>query len=150
LTYEPKDAGYEARVRASFARQEFMATIGADLVLVEPGAVDIELPFGTHLTQQHGYVHAGAIAGAIDSACGYAALTLMDADTAVLTVEFKINLLERAAGERFVARGRVVRPGRTLTTCRGDAFACADGAERHVATVVATMISLRGHGRMSG
>jgi uncharacterized protein (TIGR00369 family) len=115
------DADVEARVRRSFARQEYMAAIGAELVHVAAGEVDIALPFSERLTQQDGYLHAGVVAGAADSACGYAALTTMAAEAEVLTVEFKINLLAPAAGERLVARGRVVRTGRTLTVCRGDA-----------------------------
>jgi uncharacterized protein (TIGR00369 family) len=143
--YEPSDPDFEARIRASFAQQRFMATIGASIAHVAPGEVDLELGFDERLTQQHGYLHAGVVAAALDSACGYAAYTLMDADAGVLTVEFKLNLLEPAAGERFAARGRVIRAGRTLTVCRGDAYARAgDGeGERHVATLAATMMAVR-------
>jgi uncharacterized protein (TIGR00369 family) len=133
----------EERVRQSFARQEYMRTIGAALLHVAPGEVDIALPFGEHLTQQDGYLHAGVVAGATDSACGYAALTTMDADAEVLTVEFKINLLAPAAGDRLIARGRVVRAGRTLTVCRGEAVTVTDGREKHVATLTATLIAAR-------
>ena len=129
-------------MRASFARQSLMATLGARLAHVAPGEVDVELAFDDRLTQQHGYLHAGALTAALDSACGYAALTLMPEEAAVLTVEFKVNLLAPAAGERFVARGRVVRAGRTLTVCRGDAGAFAGDEERHVATMTATMMAL--------
>jgi uncharacterized protein (TIGR00369 family) len=132
----------EARVRRSFARQEYMATLGADLVHVAAGEVDIAVPFGERLTQQDGYLHAGVVAGAIDSACGYAALTTMAAEAEVLTVEFKINLLAPAAGEPLVARGRVLRSGRTLTVCRGDAVTISDGREKHVATLTATLIAI--------
>jgi uncharacterized protein (TIGR00369 family) len=132
----------EARVRRSFAHQEYMATLGADLVHVAAGEVDIAVPFSERLTQQDGYLHAGVVAGAIDSACGYAALTTMAAEAEVLTVEFKINLLAPAAGERLVARGRVLRSGRTLTVCRGDAVTISDGREKHVATLTATMIAI--------
>jgi uncharacterized protein (TIGR00369 family) len=131
----------EARVRRSFARQEYMATLGADLVHVAAGEVDIAVPFSERLTQQDGYLHAGVVAGALDSACGYAALTTMAAEAEVLTVEFKINLLAPAAGERLVARGRVLRSGRTLTVC-GDAVTISDGCEKHVATLTATMIAI--------
>jgi uncharacterized protein (TIGR00369 family) len=120
-----------------------MAAIGAELVHVAPGEVDIAVSFSDRLTQQDGYLHAGVVAGATDSACGYAALTLMDAEAEVLTVEFKINLLAPAAGERMLARGRVVRSGRTLTVCRGEAVTIGDGREQHVATVTATMIAIR-------
>ena len=137
------ESGAEERVRRSFARQGYMAAIGAELVHVAPGEVDIAVPFSDRLTQQDGYLHAGVVAGATDSACGYAALTLMDADAEVLTVEFKINLLAPAAGERLIARGRVVRAGRTLTVCRGEAVTIGDGVERHVATLTATLIAIR-------
>lgn len=130
-------------MRASFARQQFMATIGAELVHVAAGAVDIELPIVESLGQQNGFVHAGVVAGVTDSACGYAAATLMDADVDVLTAEFKINLLAPAQGERLVARGRVLRAGRTLTVCRGEAFAVAGGEDHLIATMLATMMSLR-------
>jgi uncharacterized protein (TIGR00369 family) len=123
-----------------------MAAIGAELVHVAPGEVDIALPFSDELTQQDGYLHAGVVAGATDSACGYAALTVMDGEAEVLTVEFKINLLAPAAGERLIARGRVIRSGRTLTVCRGEAVAIRDGREKHVATLTATLIAMR-HGR---
>jgi uncharacterized protein (TIGR00369 family) len=131
----------EARVQQSFARQGYMATIGAQLVHVAHGEVDIALPFDDRLTQQDGFLHAGVVAGVSDSACGYAALTTMEPGAEVLTVEFKINLLAPAAGERLVARGRVLRAGRTLTVCRADAFTINEGKEKHVATVIATLIA---------
>jgi uncharacterized protein (TIGR00369 family) len=136
----------EERVRASFARQGLLATLGARVTRVAPGEVDVEIAFDERLTQQHGYLHAGALTTALDSACGYAALTLMPEETAVLTVEFKVNLLAPAAGERFLARGRVVRAGRTLTVCRGDAVAFDGDEERHVATMTATMMGLGSRG----
>lgn len=136
----------EARVRASFARQAFMATIGATLESVAPGEVVIALPFRDDLTQQHGFVHAGVVSAVVDSACGFAALTMMDDDAAVLSVEYKVNLLAPAAGERFRAVGRVVRAGRTITVCSGELHAHrADGTTRHVAVMQATMMSVR-HG----
>ena len=118
-----------------------MATIGAELVHVAPGEVDIALPFSKQLTQQDGFLHAGVVAGAADSACGYAALTTMEPGAEVLTVEFKINLLAPAAGERFLVRGRVLRAGRTLTVCRAEAVTIIDGEEKHVATLTATLIA---------
>ncbi|HET8630615.1 MAG TPA: PaaI family thioesterase [Thermomicrobiales bacterium] len=141
--FEPRDPGFAARVRASFARQTAMATLGARLVAVAPGAVEIALPFRADLAQQHGYLH-GAITTAIaDSACGYAALSLLPAGAEVLTVEYKVNFLAPAAGLAFVARGRVTKPGRTLTVCAGDVVARdADGRERPVATMLATMMAL--------
>ena len=136
----------EERVRASLARQGLLATLGAQVARVASCEVDVELAFDERLTQQHGYLHAGALTAALDSACGYAALTLMPEEAAVLTVEFKVNLLAPAAGERFLARGRVVRAGRTLTVCRGEAAAFAGGEERHVATMIATMMAVGSRG----
>ena len=136
------DGDVEARIRRSFARQGYMTAIGAELVHVAEGEVDIVLPFSERLTQQDGYIHAGVVAGVTDSACGYAALTTMEANAEVLTVEFKINLLAPAAGEQLVARGRVLRSGRTLTVCRGDAVTISDGEEKHVATLTATLMAI--------
>jgi uncharacterized protein (TIGR00369 family) len=138
----PADAGYESRVRASFARQRVMDTIGAVLVRVEPGSVEIALPYRADLTQQHGFIHAGVVATILDSACGYAAFSLMPADVAVLTVEYKINLLRPASGDRLVARARVVRPGKTLTVCTGDVFAQIGDSEKVVATMLATVMAV--------
>jgi uncharacterized protein (TIGR00369 family) len=137
------DAGAETRVRESFVRQAYMQTVGAELVHVAEGEVDIALAFSDRLVQQHGFLHAGVVAGVTDSACGYAALTRMESGAEVLTVEFKLDLLAPAAGERLVARGRIIRSGRTLTVCRGDAFTTSDGREKHVATMTATMIAVR-------
>ncbi|PYS76596.1 MAG: phenylacetic acid degradation protein [Acidobacteria bacterium] len=140
--FEARDTEYEARVRASFARQRVMATIGAALARVVPGEVEIELLFREDLTQQHGYLHAGVVAAVVDSACGYAALTLAPAGAEVVSVEFKLNLLAPAVGERFVARARVKRAGRSITVCAGDLFAAAGGAEKAVATMLATMMTV--------
>lgn len=139
--FQPRDPDFAARVAASFARQQAMATVGARLARVLPGAVEIELPFRADLTQQHGYLHAGIVTAVIDSACGYAALSLMPAGVEVLSVEFKVNLLAPAQGERFVARGRVLRAGRTITVCAGDLFAVSDAQEKLVATMLATMFA---------
>jgi uncharacterized protein (TIGR00369 family) len=139
------DPNSEARVRASFAKQQFMATLGASLTLVQPGEVCIELPFRADLTQQHGFLHAGVVTSVIDSACGYAALTLMPPDRAVLSVEFKVNLLVPAQGPAFLARGRVVRAGRTLTVCTGELRVV--GSESVVAMMQATMMAVEGRTR---
>lgn len=146
MTFTAQDPAYEERIRASFDRQRFMATIGARLVRVAPGEVDIGLDVRPDLEQQHGFMHAGALAAAADSACGYAALSLMAPGTAVLSVEFKINLLAPAAGDRMLARGRVIRPGRTITVCWGEVVAIAAESERIVATMVATMMTVRDRG----
>jgi uncharacterized protein (TIGR00369 family) len=132
------------RVHASFARQGVMATLGAELGEVAAGRVAIAVPVEPRLSQQHGFLHAGVVVTVLDSACGYAALTLMPSDAEVLTVELKINLLAPAAGDRVVAEGEVVRAGGTLTTCRGDAYAEQDGERTHVATMLATMVRRRG------
>jgi uncharacterized protein (TIGR00369 family) len=141
---EPRVADYEARVRASFGRQRFMETIGARLVRVAAGEVEIELPCRADLTQQHGFVHAGVVTALADTACGYAAFTLMPAGVGVLSVEYKINLLAPARGELLVARGRVVRPGRTLTVCAGEVFARQAGEATLAATLLGTMMTVRG------
>ena len=146
----PQDPGFEARVRGSFAQQAVMETLGARLLRVAPGEVDIELPFRADLTQQNGFLHAGIVTTVLDSACGYAAFTLMPADAGVLSIEFKVNLLAPAQGERVVARGRVVRAGRTISVCQGDAFAVRDGEERHVATMTGTMMTVLPRGGASG
>ena len=139
----PLDAATVARVRASFDRQGAMTTLGAELADVAAGRVAIGLPIGPRLSQQDGLLHAGVVVAALDSACGYAALTLMPDDAEVLTVELKANLLAPASGDRLVAEGEVVRAGSTLTVCRGEAFAL-QGADRvHVATMLATMVRRR-------
>lgn len=130
----------EARCRASFARQQAMATIGASVRSVAAGDVELEMPFSEKLTQQHGFIHAGVITMLADTACGFAALSLMPDDAAVLTTEFKINLLSPAKGERFVARGRVVRPGKTLMVCLGEVFAEGAGGRKQVALMTASMM----------
>ena len=142
--FDPRDPSFEARVRASFARQRAMQTIGARLVRVEPGEVELELSFREDLTQQHGFLHAGIVTTLVDSACGYAALSLMDNESAVLSVEYKVNLLAPAIGERMRAIGRVIKPGRTLLVCTGDVIAVAGDEETHVAAMQATMMAVRG------
>ena len=119
----------EERVRTSFAKQGLMATLGARLESVSPGLVEIVLNPQPAVSQQHGFVHAGAVSAIADSAAGYAALSLMPAGTGVLTTEFKINLLAPAAGDRILARGRVVKAGRTLTLAQSDVFAETNGQE---------------------
>jgi uncharacterized protein (TIGR00369 family) len=130
----------ESAVRESFARQAVMASIGAVLEKVGPGDVTISLPFDRAWTQQNGFVHAGILTTILDSACGYAAMSLLPAGTDVLSVEFKTNLLAPATGERFEARARVKRSGRTLSVAAADAFAISSGEERLVATMLATIM----------
>lgn len=143
MTHSVRDPNYEERVRSSFAAQAFMGTLGALLERIAPGEVTISLPGRPELTQQHGFLHAGAIATIADSACGYAALTLMEPGAAVLSVEFKLNLLAPAEGSRFTAVSRVVRAGRTLTVCSAEVRALGAGAESVVAIMQSTMIAVR-------
>jgi uncharacterized protein (TIGR00369 family) len=143
LAFTASFSGYETKVRESFARQQFMATIGAELVRVAPGEVDIGLRPEPRLTQQHGFLHAGVVVAVVDSACGYAALALMDEAADVLTVELKVNLLAPASGDLLLARGRVLRSGKTLTVCSGEAVAVTDGGEQSVATLLTTMMAVR-------
>lgn len=142
--FQPRHLAYKARVEESFRKQGVMATLGASLQLIEPGVVDIALDWAEGLTQQHGFLHAGVVATALDSACGYAGLTLMPEDAAVLTIEFKINLLAPSAGERFRMEGRVLKPGRTITVCEGRAFALQGEQEKLVATMACTLMAVSG------
>jgi uncharacterized protein (TIGR00369 family) len=142
--FEPQDPAFAERVRASFDKQGAMHTIGATLADIAPGRVVIELPWQQALTQQHGFLHAGMLAAALDSACGYAASTLMPADAGVLTIEFKINLLAPAQGERFRMEGLVVKPGRTITVTEGRAYALHQGREKLIATMGATLMTITG------
>jgi len=140
----PPNPHFAERVRDSFARQAAMRLIGATLVEVGPGAVTIDLPVREDLTQQHRYVHGGIVGMIADSAGGYAAFTLMPAEASVLTVEYKINMLAPATGERLEARGTVVKSGHTLSIARADVFGVANGEERLVATMQQTLMVMHG------
>jgi len=140
----PVDAAFADRVRDSFARQPFMALMGAQMVAVTPGRVEIVLPYGEGVTQQLGYFHGGAIGAIADSAGGYAAFTLFPANSSVLTVEYKINIMAPGQGERLVAVGEVVRSGRTLTIARVEVFAERAGVRTHCATSTQTLFCLHG------
>jgi uncharacterized protein (TIGR00369 family) len=137
-----------ARVRDSIDRQGMMATLGVELVAVERGRVELALRHDERFTQQHGFMHAGAVAAVLDSACGYAAYSVMPPEASVLTVTYTINLLAPAAGRRFAVTGSVVRSGRTLVVCRGEAY--ADGADRPFAAMQATMTALYDRPGISG
>ena len=141
-SFEPKDPHFEARVKASFARQQTMHTLGIEITDIRAGEIELRMPQMAAYTQQHGFTHAGIIATALDSACGYAAFSLMPQDAAVLTVEFKTNLIAPAKGEYFLFRARVVKPGRTITVCDSQAFAVESGEERLVATMTGTLMAL--------
>lgn len=148
--FTARDPDFEARVRRSFAMQGFMQTIGARLLHVAPGEVDLALEASPAVGQQHGFVHAGAVAGLADTACGYAALTLMAPAVGVLTVEFKINLLAPAKAPRLVALGRVVKPGRSLTVAQAEVFGEGTGGERtRVALLTATLATIAGRDGIS-
>jgi uncharacterized protein (TIGR00369 family) len=136
----PVASAIEQRIRGAFARQGMMTTIGASLVAVREGEVEIALPFSAALTQQHGFIHGGVVTTIVDSACGFAALSMMPAEAAVLTIEFKVNLLSPAKGESLRAVGRVVRAGRTLMVCIGDVFAEEAGRSKQVALMTTTMM----------
>ena len=142
--FQPHDPQYAQRVRASFERQQAMKTIGAFLAEIEPGRAVIELPYSQALTQQHGFMHAGMIAAALDSACGYAASTLMAHDVGILTIEYKINLIAPGKGQLFRMEGMVVKPGRTITVVEGRAYAIDDGKKKLIATMTATEMTITG------
>ncbi len=149
-SFEPRDPDFEARVRASFARQQVMQTLGITITALSPGRVELNLPFDKAFTQQHGFLHAGVMATALDSACGYAAFSLMAADEAVLTVEFKTNLIAPAEGARFRVVGEVLKPGRTLSVAEGRAYALRDDGARLVASMTATLMAVRGRESVQG
>jgi uncharacterized protein (TIGR00369 family) len=143
-SFVPAVPEFAARVRDSFARQGAMHTLGARLEAVAPGRVVIAFDWAEALTQQHGFIHAGMVATALDSACGYAGFSLMPADAAVLTIEFKINLLAPAKGQHFRAVGSVIKPGRTITVCEGHFYAIDNGREKLAATMGCTLMAVTG------
>jgi len=142
--FKPLNPQYESRVRDSFARQGAMRLIGARLAEVRPGYCAIELPYRADLTQQHGYVHAGIISAIVDTAGGYAGFTLFPEDASVLTVEYKLNLLAPAVGERLIAQAEVVKPGRTLAITRGEVYAHAGGKRTLCAIMQQTLVVMTG------
>jgi uncharacterized protein (TIGR00369 family) len=140
----PQNPEFERLVRDSFEAQEVMRTLGARLTRVASGEVDIELPYREALTQQHGFLHAGVVTAVLDSACGYAALSLMPLGVGVLSVEFKVNLLAPARGEVLVARGHVLRAGRTISVCQADGIMRSGSSEAPIATMLATIMTVAG------
>lgn len=143
MNFQPKDENFVEKVRENFAVQTVMETIGARLKRIEAGEIEIELPYRKDLTQQNGFLHAGIITTIADSACGYAALSLMPEDADVLSIEFKVNLLSPAIGERFLARGKVLRAGKNIFVVQGDVFAIKEGQEKHVSTMLGTMMCVQ-------
>ncbi len=148
--FQPRDPNYAERVRASFRLQHAMSLIGAEMALVEPGYVEIHLPHKAEITQQHGFIHGGVVGMIADSAAGYAANTLTPADTSVLTVEYKMNLVAPADGQRLVARGEVVRPGRTLIVTRADVYAIRDEQWTLCAIMQQTIMAMQGKSERAG
>ncbi len=143
MTFSAQDPDFDRRVRASFARQQVMATLGIEISRLSPGAIELTMPYAAAYTQQHGFVHAGIVATALDSACGYAAFSLMPANAGVLTVEFKTSLLAPARGQRFLFQAQVVKPGKSLTFCEARALAEDGNAERRqVASMTATLMAV--------
>jgi uncharacterized protein (TIGR00369 family) len=141
--FVPKDPGYDARVRASFALQMAMATLGIEISQLSPGEIEFTMPYSAAYTQQHGFMHAGIMTTALDSACGYAAFSLMPVNAEVLTVEFKTSLMAPAQAQRFVFQAHVVKPGKTLTFCEAKALAIdGDSEPRLVASMTATMMAI--------
>ena len=144
MAYQVSNPRFAEDIKQSFAQQSIMNLIGAELSLLEPGIIEITLPYRVDLTQQHGYLHAGIVTTIADSAAGYAAYSLMPAGAEVLSVEFKVNLLRPARGKSFLASAEVIKPGRTLTVARADAFGIAESGNRElVATMLATIICLQ-------
>jgi len=148
--FQPKSNNFSTRVKDSFARQTAMQTLGIEIDTVQAGEVTLSMPYNTTLTQQHGFIHAGVITTGMDSAAGYAAFSLMADDAAVLTVEFKVNLLSPASGESFLFKGSVIKPGRTLTFTEAKAYAVNAGQEKLIATMSATMMAVVGRGEIKG
>ena len=140
--FEPKNPDYRKLATATFARQQAMRTLGISIARIDPGEVDLSMPYASQFTQQNGFVHAGITTAGLDTACGIAAFTLMPEGSDVLTVEFKTNLLAPAKGERLAFRAHVIKPGRTLTVCEARAFAESGGVETLIATMTATMMAL--------
>ena len=140
---------FAQRIRTSFDKQGMMKTLGATLGMISSGAVEIELRPSPAIAQQHGFVHAGAITAIADNACGFSVLSLMPEGTGVLTTEFKLNLVAPAAGDLIVARGRVVKAGRTLSLTQAEVFAVSEGQEKLVALMTATMMNIRGRDGIS-
>ena len=143
MPHQPRNPAFAEEIKQSFVKQTIMGLIGAELSRVEPGVIEITLPYRADLTQQHGYLHAGIVTTIGDSACGYAAYSLMPPNSEVLSVEFKVNLLRPAKGRQFLASAEVVKSGKTLTVVRADVFGIDEEGKRElVATMLGTMICL--------
>lgn len=142
--FVPADENYREKVEKSFDRQQAMETIGISLEKVEPGRVVLNMPYNEAYTQQHGFVHAGILSTALDSACGYAAFSLMPEEAAVLSIEYKVNLLAPAKGEKFIIKGQVLKAGKTVTVCQAEAYSVNGGEKKLVAQMTGTMMTIIG------
>lgn len=142
MKLEPRDKNFAEKVKKSFSEQAVMNLIGAEIFSIKPGKVRIKLPFSKNLTQQNNFIHAGIITTIVDSACGYAAFSLMPENSSVLSVEFKVNLLRPAIGDYFLASGKVIKSGKTLSVVSGDVFAFDKDEKKHIAAMTATMMCL--------
>jgi uncharacterized protein (TIGR00369 family) len=149
FSFIPKDKQYEAKVKDSFESQQVMETVGARVLGIMPGQVELEFGYHTKLTQQHGFIHAGIVSTVLDSTCGYAAFSLIPKDTSVLTIEFKINLFSPAQGEKFIAIGKVKKAGRTITVCVGYLFAVSNNQRKLVATMTGTLMTIPDRGDLN-
>lgn len=139
-------AAIRARVEANFTRQPALHSMGAELTRIDHGSVELEMPYSEKMTQQYGWLHGGAIAAGLDSACGLAAYTLIDPDVSVLTIEFKVNLLSPGRGERFLFHGEITKPGSTIIVADGRAYAMGDGPAKLIASMTSTLMIIRGRG----
>jgi uncharacterized protein (TIGR00369 family) len=144
MDLQSRDPNYAQRTRESFGRQGFMHHLGARMIEVHPGRIEIEVNFGEELSQQHGYFHGGVVAALADVASGYAAFSLLEPESSNVTVEFKLNLLAPANGQRLIARGSVLKPGKTLTVCQSNVFSVSAGSEKLCATALGTFMALPG------
>ena len=142
MKFEPRDPNYRQKVTESFARQAAMRTIGCEIAAIEPGEINLAVPYDERFSQQHGFMHAGFLAMVMDSACGYAAFSLMPEGAAVLAVEFKTNLLRPAVGERFDVTGKVLKAGKTLSVCQAETYAVSDAGEKLVAQMTGTIMAV--------
>lgn len=140
----------DTRIRESFARQGAMETLGAELTRISQGVVEIELAFDPKLTQQHGFLHAGVISAALDTACSYAAYTVIEPDASLLTIEFKVNLMSPGRGDRFLFRGEITKPGSNIIVADGRGYALTDGPAKLIASMTSTMMVIRGREGISG
>jgi uncharacterized protein (TIGR00369 family) len=140
--FEPKYPDYQAKIKKSFADQAVMKTIGASIEAIGAGEIEIEFPYQSSLTQQNGFIHAGIVSTVLDSACGYAAFSLMPEDASVLTIEFKVNLLSPAKGDRFRGYGKVKKAGRTISVAEAELYAFSDQGKKLVATMVGTLMAI--------